>query len=447
MRVRSLRMRLLLVSIGLAASVLVLGVVMFNVALRADLISDADREVESRVADALDLVEVGPDGVRLVDSGAGAAPSNRGVWVFAGPELLFAPDALADLTPSVVAAADGARGFRTIDDPPARLLVVPISRSDTRVGTLVGAVRLNTYERSVRSALIGSLVLGLAMLAALSLLTWWALGSALRPVSRMTELAARWSDESPDERFELEHGRDELSRLGATLNGLLDRASAGVRRERRLSAEIAHELRTPLSRVAAEAELALAGDGKADPATRAALEAIRDATLGLARTIDALVMTAEGGDPAARGTCTAREAVADAVAAVRPAGEEGQLLVDVSRVGDDRIGVDADVVSQILRPVLENALRYARSRVVITARRDGPVIELVVDDDGPGLSPEEGEVIFEPGRRGSAAAQGIVPGAGLGLALSRRLAGGVDGEVCADGDAPGGRFVIRLPAG
>lgn len=443
---QSLRARLFLMTVGVAAGLLVLGVVGLNFAVRQSLRANADQLIESRVADAINTIDVSADGATTISGSDARENLSTGVWVFSGDELIDAPGASPALTAAVRTIAAEPEGFLTIDEPHARVLVLPLERSGARVGTIVGGVRLEPYEHSARSALVGSIAFGLATLAALALLTWWALGAALRPVSQMTGLAARWSDESPDERFDLGEPRDELTRLGATLDGLLDRVSAGVRRERRLSAEIAHELRTPVSRISAEAQLALAGAAPLATDTETALAAIRDETQRLTRTIDALVKTAEGQSSQTRGTSTVTDAVAEVLAGAQAATAAAGVEIDASQVSSDRIGADGAVVTQILRPIVENAVRYSRGHVEISARRDGSIIEVAVVDDGPGVAPYEADAIFQPGRRGTAA-ESSDGGGGLGLALARRLASGVDGRIMADPGAPGGRFIIQLPAG
>jgi signal transduction histidine kinase len=107
------------------------------------------------------------------------------------------------------------------------------------------------------SADIGAEILRHDPLAVGLVITRWILGKALLPVSRMTENASKWSDSDIDRRFDLGEPYDELTRLGATLDALLDRLASSLRHEQRLTAELSHELRTPLARIAAEAELAL----------------------------------------------------------------------------------------------------------------------------------------------------------------------------------------------
>src|SRR4051812_10577588 len=98
----------------------------------------------------------------------------------------------------------------------------------------------------------------------------------------------------------------------------------------------------------------------------------------------------------------------------------------------------------MLAPLLENPCRLACARASVSVARRGGWAEVVIEDDGPGVAPGDELDIFDPGHRGPAA-DGGHEGAGLGLALARRLARSAGGEVEADPAASGGRFVVRLP--
>ena len=137
-------------------------------------------------------------------------------------------------------------------DEPARLLAVPLDRNVL----VAGATRENRAEilRSLRTAFLigGPLALVLASLGGYVLA-----GAALRPIEAMRRRAAEISSSSLDERLPVPGARDEVSRLGETLNEMLSRLEEGLARERRFVSDASHQLRTPLALLKTELELAL----------------------------------------------------------------------------------------------------------------------------------------------------------------------------------------------
>jgi signal transduction histidine kinase len=111
-----------------------------------------------------------------------------------------------------------------------------------------------------------------------------------------------------------------------------------------------------------------------------------------------------------------------------------------------RVPVERELLTRIVQPIVDNACRYGRSNVDVEVVRNGSVAWVNVIDDGPGVADHEGERIFEPGARGSAAAT-AGQGAGLGLSLARRLARSAGGDVTVAPSGSEGRFSIRLPLG
>ena len=165
----------------------------------------------------------------------------------------------------------------------------------------------------------------------------------------------------------------------------------------------------------------------------------------MTRAVDALVAAAraEGGP---RGTSDARQAADRAVASYASVAERGRiaLRLDAPSAGP-RVGVDGDLVERILSPLLENACRHGVSTVEVSVRADNGAVVIDVVDDGPGVSAEEAERIFEPGIRAANSTNGQTGArAGLGLALARRLAQAARGTVTVQ-PGSGGRFRVRLP--
>ena len=340
--------------------------------------------------------------------------------------------------------ARGPGGYRDVPASDVRLYAVPVVVHGRRTGSVVVSLTLAPYEETRTLALVSSLVFGGLVLALVAFAARWLLTSSLRPVTRMTRQAAAWSERDLDHRFGLGEPRDELTELAATLDDLLDRLAASLRREQRFSAELSHELRTPLARVIAETELALRRDR--DPAEyRTTLALIKRNAEQLTRTVDALVAAARFEAGSRRGTADAYAVAEDTAAACSGLAAERGLAVTIEQPARPmRVGVERDLAERILQPVLENKCRYATTTVSVDIDRNGASVRYAISDDGPGVGEDERERIFEPGVRGTAANG---DGSGLGLALARRLAESVAGEVKADSAPTGGRFLVQLPAG
>jgi two-component system, OmpR family, sensor kinase len=433
-----LRRRLLLVVVTTVAVAICALVAAFNLLLDRSLTRDANTLVRTRAVAELSTLQLSPGGVRETEATDDAAPPT-GVWVFSNGRAIEVPRAGTTVQRAARAAAAHPRAYHDIEAGDLRLYALPAVYHGRRVGTVVAATSLAPYEETRRTALIGSLVFAGVVLALVATAAWWLLAHALQPVLRMTRQAAAWSERDLDQRFALGEPTDELTELAATLDALLDRLATTLRHEQRFSAELSHELRTPLARLIGEAELALRRPRQPEE-YRAALEFVHRNAEQLARTVDALVAAARHELGGATGSSDAYDVAADALEACAAVAEARALEVDLERPGRPlRLGVDRDLGERILQPVIENACRYGRSSVVVSIADAGGTVVYRVEDDGAGVTEEERERIFEPGTRGSAA--GDTPGAGLGLALARRLARSVDGDVAVSN----GGFRVTLP--
>ncbi|MEJ5869078.1 HAMP domain-containing sensor histidine kinase [Pseudokineococcus sp. 5B2Z-1] len=336
---------------------------------------------------------------------------------------------------------------------PTRLLALPVGTSGGgATAVVVTSASFAPYEGLRELAAAGSAVAGLALVVVVHLVLRATVARALQPVQDMTAQAARWSADDVDRRFGAAPRPAELAALAAVLDGVLDRVGAALRHERTFTAEVSHELRTPLARVRAEVDwLRRAGGGGED--VERGLATLDEAAATLEGVVVTLLDTARASSSRAPGRAAARPVLERLAGAARERRPEvdvevaddvaGEVTGDVA--GDVVVGVDAAVLERLLQPVVDNAVRHARSRVRLSAASapdDGVVV--AVDDDGPGIPSHLLEEVFVPGVRGDPG-DGH-DGAGLGLALVRRLARAAGGDAHAEG-RPGGRVVVRLPRG
>ena len=442
--VRSLRGRLAWSASAVVAVWVLLLAVGANVLLSSGLASQADSVLQARAEATATTLDVAPSGAVTVAEGRADQALDVGTWIFAGDGTLV--EGPPGSSPQLDQAARqlAGRGRQTAQagnaEDPLRLLALPVTAGGGQVATVVTSTSLAPYRELQRLALGGSAAVAVLLLAVVHLVLRANVGRALRPVQQMSQQAARWIADDVDRRFDRESRPTELAELAATLDGVLDRLSAVLRHEQRLTNELSHELRTPLSRLRAEVELAQARH-PGDPEVAAGLAAVDAAAADMQQIIETLLTSARAGTRSAPGRCRPAEAVAEllAVTASRP-GVEISADIDPALT----VGVDAAVLQRLLAPLLDNALRYARTSVTVRAERGADGVVLVVEDDGPGVAAEDADRVFRPGWR--ADPDDEHPGGGLGLALAARLATASAGSVtCRPG--AGGRFEIRLPPG
>lgn len=436
MNPRLVRDRVTLASIAVLAVGLAVLSIGTNLLLSNRLSADASALLRERTDAQLATIDTRAGRLRL--RRADDSSLDRQSWAYEDGRAIERPDG-ADA--GLQRTADSLAGvtaptYRTIGER-TRLRATPVYASGhRRVGTVVVGISLEPYEHSERIARIATVALDVLVLLLGALVARRAVGAALRPVGQMARDAAEWSERDLDRRFDLGPPRDELTALAATLDDLIGRVDGALRHEQRFSAEMAHELRTPLSGLRAEAELALRDPGL-PVSTRESLEAILAASDRMASAIEILLMSARA--QGAPGSSDPLLAVSDVADALRPAAAARTVKLSIAEPRRAfRVSADRALVAQALAPLLDNAITHAASRVDVSmTQRDGRVA-IKIADDGPGLAQGQEEAVFEPGSstRGSA---------GLGLPLSRRLARSSGGDVRAVRDGPGGRFELLLP--
>lgn len=440
----SLRLRLTALATTFVVAVLIAAAGLLFVLQRGQLADTVDRSLRER-ADTIESLFALSD---LPDSFT-ADDDDRGVQVVTEDgQVIIASDNLDGEEPVAELGASTAETIRTVEDfalgDDGFRLLSRRFESDTGVFVVHVAESTDDLDDTTES-LLTTLVFVVPALAVLfAAMTWWLVGRTLRPVDDMRAEVDAISDMR--EPHQLPHpGRDdEIGRLAGTLNQMLDRLHRSGEQQRQFVADAAHELRTPLTRIRTTVEVDLAQPDAAMP-IRTNTE-VRDEAVGLQRLIDDLLHLARSDDGQELGSYALLDfddLVMDEI--------QGQrhwtpgVAIDASAVsGCDLLGDDAQL-RRAVRNLLTNAARHARSAITVTLGNEADEVRLIVDDDGPGVEPDQREVIFDRFSRLDEARTADDGGAGLGLAITRDIVTRHNGTIhCEQSPLGGARFIATF---
>jgi len=312
-----------------------------------------------------------------------------------------------------------------------------VARLTDEVAVIIGPVpdRGNGRFILIQAVTFGALLLGLGIGVVIS----------LRPLERrlsgIADVADALGDGAWDARAEVRG--DAMDGVAQRFNTMAERVGAQVEEHRALLGAVSHELRTPLARL----YLLLDDAADADTATRdRALERMDRSLSEMNEIVEELLAWAR----VDAGTLDRETVDLDAlVASVRDGlGELADGIEVDARGAPESASIDVRGARHVLRNLMGNALRYARTRVEVRVTRAEDAVRIVVDDDGPGIPSEDRERVFEPFVTLDPARSNTRGAAGLGLAIVERVARAHGGRACCETAPLGGaRFVVTLPAG
>jgi signal transduction histidine kinase len=441
----SIRFRITTIAVG--AVILMLGgvSVALVIAQRSQLTAALDATLRQRADDMATLLAppratpprlgasqlegfvqlVGEDGVVIASS-----PNLDGYQPLRSAYTIGSPERLATVT-----------GL-PIDDDSFRMLSRTIEYEGRPAVLHIGT----TYDEVGESAEALTLSLAIAVplvVLVLGLLVWWLVGRTLDPVEDIRAEVASIGPGDLNRRVPEPGTGDEIALLAGTMNSMLERIEAAVTRQQEFVADASHELRSPLTRMEIEADMAQ----NVAPG-RQRLDSLRDEVIELQQLVEDLLHLARLG--ADRGDlATAPLDLDDLIL------EEGRLIqaagrvvVDMSEVSGAHVVGDKRQLVRAIHNIVDNAARYAESRIELSLRESDGFAELVVADDGPGVPPAEVERIFERFTRMDDSRTRAGGGSGLGLAIARGVARRHGGDLRVEPQHPSqARFVMRIPLG
>ncbi|MFF4187605.1 ATP-binding protein [Streptomyces sp. NPDC001691] len=447
---RRLRPRSVRARATLGASVVValaLGVASFGLLglLENNLLRNAQTAAERQAVVTAGLAAAGRlDAVLTPDRGADflQVVDASGRVLAASPNLAGRP-ALSTARPSAPGTVRGTWNGRPVREEHRQRVVQVTTATSKGLVTVYAGTSLREADAAdefIRASLIFAVPL---LVLTVALVTWRVTGWALRPVEAIRAEVAEISDRDLRRRVPVPPSQDEIARLAATMNTTLDRLEASVVRQRQFIADASHELRSPITVLRTQLEVAQAHP---DPALWGELVsgALED-TVRLQDLASDLLLLAR--------LDTEQAPPSDAVDltdVVREAARTRKL---------DRVPVDTDIaphvtvrgsalrLARLVTNLLDNAQRHADHRVLLSLRVDkarGTAV-LEVGDDGPGIPPADRERVFERFTRLDDARSRDQGGSGLGLAIARDIATQLGGSLHVEDAGPGARLLARLP--
>lgn len=381
------------------------------------------------------------------------------VWSNEGESLLRSRYLTRDLPLDTLALREASAGrIATIDHEfrgmRIRSLYYPLGRLGARHGAhvLQVAAPLEAHDATLRNA--GLLLLGIVLVATGMTFVgaWWLADRAVQPVNEIVDQAEEIEAGTLKRRIGAYADSREYQRLVQVLNDMLDRLESAFEAQRRFTADASHELRSPLTALRGELELARRRDRSPEEYRRVIDSALEEVER-LSRTAEDLLTLARSDAGVMRPRLVPvdlGQAVREVVGRLRSAAEARGVAIEIEADGGPTVVADPDLVGRLVRNLVENGVKYTppgeRVRVEVLRGEDAGVV--IVEDTGPGIPEEDLERVFERFHRvgDSRTPERDGGGAGLGLAIARSIARIHGGDLTAENRAGGGtRFEARLP--
>lgn len=324
---------------------------------------------------------------------------------------------------------------------------IPTEESSNSVKTAYFEIfNLSDLVGTLHTLLVGLLIGALITTVAGAILGSWAAARALRPLEETTRAALAIAGGSLDTRLESAHFAD-LAALANAFNHMVDQLQERIKREARFTSDVNHELRSPLTTLANSLSVLEARREELPPKALQALDLLGAEVRRFRRLVDELLEISRF--DAAPGDISRDEVGIGALVEHTVAATGADVPIQFAPgVASRHISVNKRRFERVFANLFENAERYGGGATMLAVEDHGDWIRFLVEDNGPGIAPDERERIFERFSRGSTGRRrGLGDGTGLGLAIVSQHVQQHGGRVWVE-DRPGGgaRFVVELPA-
>lgn len=371
--------------------------------------------------------------------------SADGQWLFRSSPFLSPQFALPTIPATGVSFQTNNLDLRQYRIARARMLI------DGKTFLVDAAVPTEPFDQALDNFRLIEMELLPLLVVVASLLGYWLGGRALAPVNRIIQSAKEVGVQSLSRRLELPRARDELRRLTETLNAMLERIESSVKRITQFTADASHDLRTPLSLIRTNAELALRRP-RTENEYRATLARILAASEESAQLIDHLLTLAR----ADAGATQLNLEPAPLLPVLQDACQQARLWAqakgldfqDSLSAETPALPMDAPAMERLLLTLLDNAVKYtpADGRVSLLAYSDERYAIVEIGDSGIGIADSDLPHIFDRFYRADQARSREVPGSGLGLAIARWIADGHKATIEVESSLGNGSlFRVRVP--
>ncbi|WP_049755262.1 sensor histidine kinase [Petrotoga mobilis] len=272
--------------------------------------------------------------------------------------------------------------------------------------------------------------------------------SSLKPVEKIINTAKNIEENNLTERIKV-NSQDELGRLASTLNQMISRLEKAFEQQKQFTADVSHDLRTPLSIIQAESSLTLKKDRSIDEYKKS-LELILEETSYMSEIIDKLLFLARSDNKTQFYNFTKtnlKSLLEEVIKKVSPLYHNKSLTLQVEKLEELNIRADKDKLKEALINILDNSLKYTdEGKVTISSVKIGNFAKISIEDTGRGIPKEDLHRIFDRFYRGDKARTSSEKSTGLGLAIVKEIVNAHDGRIEVESEVGKGTvFSLFLP--